>query len=66
MGRLICQSCGKVLEHDYPVDGDSHGTCVPCGRMLYPMVDWDKIEREMAEPAPSASRRVAESLSALA
>lgn len=29
MGRLVC-SCGKVLDSDYPVRGDSHGVCMVC------------------------------------
>lgn len=55
MGRLICQSCYKVLDSNYPTKGDSHGTCVPCGRMLYPMIDWDRIEREKKQEAQPES-----------
>jgi hypothetical protein len=37
MSKLICAWCKRVMNNNYPTDGDSHGICPEC------------LEREMGE-----------------
>lgn len=45
MGRLICSWCERVIEKDYPIQGDSHGVCPVCASALKAKIAEREVER---------------------